>query len=79
MNKIKYQDFPRLPRLSRLSRLKIMFTVKAGYADDIEVRSSIDKVREFFSDITNFAELMPGIMQIHTDAKGVAHWRTAES
>ena len=52
-----------------------MFTVKAGYADDIEVRSSIDKVREFFSDITNFAELMPGIMQIHTDAKGVAHWR----
>ena len=52
-----------------------MFTIKAGYTDDIEVRSSADKVREFFADITNFAELMPGILQIHTDAKGVAHWK----
>src|SRR5262245_1984896 len=52
-----------------------MFTIKAGFSDDIEVRSSIDKVREFFSDFTNFAELMPGVLQIHTDAKGVAHWK----
>ena len=50
-----------------------MFTVKAGYSNDIEVASSIDKVREFFSDITNFADLMPGITQIYTDAKGIAH------
>lgn len=52
-----------------------MFTIKAGYSDDIEVRTSADKVREFFLDVTNFAELMPGVTQIHTDAKGVAHWR----
>lgn len=52
-----------------------MFTVKAGYTNDIEVRSGIERVREFFADITNFAELMPGILQIHTDAKGVAHWK----
>lgn len=52
-----------------------MFTVKAGYTNEIEVRSSIDKVREFFVDVTNFAELMPGVTQIHTDARGVAHWR----
>ena len=52
-----------------------MFTVKAGYTDNIEVRSSMEKVRDFFSDITNFADLMPGIQQIHTDAKGVAHWK----
>ena len=52
-----------------------MFTVKAGYSDDIEVRSSIDKVREFFADMNNFADLMPGIASIHTDAKGVAHWK----
>ncbi|MEO6654496.1 MAG: hypothetical protein ABIO36_00285 [Pyrinomonadaceae bacterium] len=51
-----------------------MFTIKAGYANDIEIRTSINKVREFFLDVTNFAELMPGIAQIHTDAKGVAHW-----
>ncbi len=52
-----------------------MFTIKAGYADDVEVKTSADKVREFFLDVTNFAELMPGVEQIHTDAKGVAHWR----
>jgi len=52
-----------------------MFTVKAGYTDNIEVRSSMEKVRDFFSDISNFADLMPGIQQIHTDAKGVAHWK----
>lgn len=52
-----------------------MFTIKAGYSSDIEIRSSIDKVREFFLNMSNFAELMPGVEQIHTDAKGIAHWK----
>jgi carbon monoxide dehydrogenase subunit G len=52
-----------------------MFTIKAGYSNDIEVKTGIGKVREFFADVANFAELMPGIQQIHTDAKGVAHWK----
>lgn len=52
-----------------------MFTVKAGYSDNIEVQTNIEKVREFFADITNFVDLMPGITSIHTDAKGVAHWK----
>lgn len=52
-----------------------MFTVKAGYSNDIEIKSSVDRVRDFFLDIRNFAELMPGVMQVHTDAKGVAHWK----
>lgn len=26
-------------------------------------------------DIKNFVDLMPGIASIHTDAKGVAHWK----
>lgn len=52
-----------------------MFTVKAGYSNDIEIRSGIDQVREFFADITNFAKLMPGVDQVHVDAKGIAHWK----
>ena len=52
-----------------------MFTIKAGYSSNIEVKTSLDKVREFFADVTNFAELMPGVAQIHTDAKGIAHWK----
>ena len=52
-----------------------MFTIRAGYSDNFEVQTSVEKVREFFSDIRNFADLMPGIASIHTDAKGVAHWK----
>ena len=52
-----------------------MFTIKAGYSDNVEVQTSVEKVREFFSDIRNFADLMPGTTSIHTDAKGVAHWK----
>jgi carbon monoxide dehydrogenase subunit G len=52
-----------------------MFTVKAGYSDDIELKTGVEQVREFFSDFRNFADLMPGILSIHTDAKGVAHWK----
>ncbi|MBX7060144.1 MAG: SRPBCC family protein [Pyrinomonadaceae bacterium] len=52
-----------------------MFTIKAGYSNDIEIRSGIEQVREFFLDITNFAELMPGVVNVHTDARGVAHWK----
>lgn len=52
-----------------------MFTIKAGYSDNFEVQTSVEKVREFFADIRNFADLMPGIASIHTDAKGVAHWK----
>lgn len=52
-----------------------MFTIKAGYSDNVEVKTSIEKVRDFFTDMTNFADLMPGIASIHTDAKGVAHWK----
>ena len=52
-----------------------MFTVKAGYSDDIVVHSSADQVREFFADLSNFVDHIPAITAIHTDAKGVAHWK----
>ena len=51
-----------------------MFTIKANYSDTVEVNTSLDDVREFFADIKNFVELMPGIESIHIDAKGIAHW-----
>lgn len=52
-----------------------MFTIKAGYSDDVELKTTVDRAREFFADIRNFADLMPGIASIHKDAKGVAHWK----
>lgn len=56
-----------------------MFTIKAGYSDTIELRSGIDQVREFFANLQNFVDMMPGISNIHIDGKGIAHWTiTAE-
>ena len=52
-----------------------MFTVKAGYTDDILVETSLEKAREFFADMNNFMDLMPGVSSIHVDNSGVAHWK----
>jgi carbon monoxide dehydrogenase subunit G len=52
-----------------------MFTIRAGFTDKVEIKTNVDRVREFFLDIKNFADLMPGIASIHTDAKGIAHWK----
>jgi len=51
-----------------------MFTIRANYSDTVEVRTSLDAVRDFFADIKNFVELMPGVESIHIDAKGIMHW-----
>ena len=51
-----------------------MFTIRANYSDTVEVRTDSDAVREFFADLRNFVELMPGVENIHIDAKGIAHW-----
>jgi carbon monoxide dehydrogenase subunit G len=56
-----------------------MFTVKAGFSDDIEVKTNAERAREFFADVNNFVALMPGIHSIHVDAKGVAHWKIEAS
>ena len=54
-----------------------MFAIRARCVDTIEVRSSLDNVRGFFSDIRNFVELMPGVESIFSDTKGVNHWKIA--
>jgi carbon monoxide dehydrogenase subunit G len=52
-----------------------MFTVRAGYSDKVEIKTSLERATEFFTDIKNFVELMPGIESIHTDGKGITHWK----
>ena len=52
-----------------------MFTIRAAYSDKVEVKTSLEKVGAFFTDIKNFVELMPGVESIHTDGKGVMHWK----
>ena len=52
-----------------------MFTIRAGYTDKVEIKTSLENVVRFFSDIRNFVEMMSGIESIHTDGSGVTHWK----
>ena len=52
-----------------------MFIIRADYTDTQEVKTSIERVHEFFTDIKNFVELMPSVESIYADAKGVIHWK----
>lgn len=51
-----------------------MFKIKAEYGQSIEIKASLDKVREFFANAQNFVELMPNIESIRIDNEGVAKW-----
>lgn len=52
-----------------------MFTIRAAYSNKVEIKTSLERVGEFFADIKNFVELMPGIESIRTDASGITHWK----
>jgi len=51
-----------------------MFRIKASYADQLELRTTIEKAREFFGELRNFADLMPGIEGIRKEAGGIMRW-----
>ncbi len=51
-----------------------MFRIKAEYSEQIVISASLDRAREFFGEIRNFVELMPGIESIRREANGVMRW-----
>lgn len=51
-----------------------MFTIHTDYSDQFEVKTSIERVREFFSDIRNFIELMPNVESITQNPDGTMRW-----
>lgn len=51
-----------------------MFTISAEFRGKIEVRASLDNVRDFLFDLQNFARLMPNIENIKLDKNGNARW-----
>ncbi len=51
-----------------------MFQVKAAFDEQLEIGAPLERAREFFSDLRNFTELMPGVESIRTDAGGVMRW-----
>ena len=51
-----------------------MFRIKASYADQLELSTTLEKAREFFGEIRNFTDLMPGIEGIRKEAGGIMRW-----
>ena len=52
-----------------------MFRIKASYKDQLELKTTIERAREFFGELRNFVDLMPGIEAIKRDAGGIMRWR----
>jgi hypothetical protein len=51
-----------------------MFRIKASYTEQLELKTSIERAREFFSEFRNFVDLMPGIEGIRKEAGGIMRW-----
>ncbi len=51
-----------------------MFRIKAEYSEQLELKTSVERARKFFGELSNFAELMPGIESIRKEASGVIRW-----
>lgn len=51
-----------------------MFRLRAAFSEQVEWRTSAAAAREFFDDLKNFVELMPGVERITADAEGIARW-----
>ncbi len=51
-----------------------MFRVRTLYNGQVEVKTSAERVREFFGDVRNFVELMPGVESITNEDGGVRRW-----
>src|SRR5712692_10957874 len=54
-----------------------MFRVKSSFKTRLEIKAPVTKVREFFSDFTNFTELLGGVESIRRESGGVARWTIA--
>jgi carbon monoxide dehydrogenase subunit G len=54
-----------------------MFRVKSSCKTQIEIAAPVGKVREFFSDLRNFPELLPGVESIRHELGGIARWTIA--
>lgn len=51
-----------------------MFQIKAAFSEQMEWRTGIERAREFFGNLRNFVELMPGVEKITAEAEGAARW-----
>ncbi|MGH9902685.1 MAG: hypothetical protein ACRD68_12830 [Pyrinomonadaceae bacterium] len=51
-----------------------MFQIRAAFDEQMEFRAGLERAREFFGDLRNFVEMMPGVEKITSEAGGVMRW-----
>jgi carbon monoxide dehydrogenase subunit G len=50
------------------------FRVRAEFKADLEIAAGLERVRAFFGDLRNFADLMPDVENIEPQADGAICW-----
>ena len=51
-----------------------MFRIKASYSEQLELRTTLERAREFFGELRKFVDLRPGIEAIRKEADGIMRW-----
>src|SRR5207244_11387563 len=54
-----------------------MLRVKSSFKTELEIKAPIVRIKEFFSDLANFTEMLAGVENIRREAGGVARWAIA--
>jgi carbon monoxide dehydrogenase subunit G len=54
-----------------------MFRVKSSFRDKIEINAPLAAVKKFFSNLSNFTDMLPGVEGIRREAGGVTRWTIA--
>src|SRR5437660_12932553 len=54
-----------------------MFRVKSSFKTELEIKAPSAKIKDFFSDLTNFTELLAGVESIRREPGGIVRWTIA--
>ena len=54
-----------------------MFRVKSSFKTELEIKAPLDRVRDFFADLSNFPEMLAGVESIRHELGGIARWTIA--
>jgi len=54
-----------------------MFRVKSSFKTQLEIKTSLSMVRDFFGDLDNFTEMLGGVESIRPESGGVVRWTIA--
>ncbi len=54
-----------------------MFRVRSSFKGKIKVKAPLQKVRNFFANLTNFTEMLGGVENIRHETGGIARWTIA--